>query len=82
MNSREDHDILVSLSRNRIPNISFIVSALGQVVILGTLAGVLKAWKSEYSVENNTKALSALLAILGGICCALWSFHLLPSFSA
>ena len=63
----KEHAQLVSLSRNRILNISSLVSLVGEVVILAIIVGILKAVKSEETTENNTRAFSILLAFSGGI---------------
>ena len=63
----KEHAQLVSLSRNRILNISSLVSLVGEVIILAIIVGILKAVKSEETTENNTRAFSILLAFSGGI---------------
>jgi len=52
------------------------VSSAGEVLILGIMIGILRAVKSDLSVENNTKAFSVLLAFSGGI----WLLCAIPWF--
>ena len=64
-----EHEKFKSLSRNRISNISFTISSLGEVIILAVMVGILRALKSDASVANNTKAFSVLIAFSGGVWC-------------
>jgi hypothetical protein len=64
-----EHADYESIARNRISNISFAVSSAGEIVILAIMVGILKALKSDASVENNTKAFSVLIAFAGGVWC-------------
>jgi len=68
--SFDQHSRFESLERNRVSNISFVVSSAGEVFILGIMIGILRAVKSDVSVENNTMAFSVLLAFSGGIWCS------------
>jgi len=70
--SIDEHSRFESLQRNRVSNISLVVNSAGEVLILGIMIGILKAVKSDVSVENNTTAFRVLLAFSGGIWC---SFH-------
>ena len=63
----KEHAQLESLSRNRVLNISALVSLIGEIFILAIMVGILKAVKSEETTENNTRAFSILLAFSGGI---------------
>nr|GAT54597.1 predicted protein [Mycena chlorophos] len=74
--SVEEHAKLTSLSRNRISNISFAVSSLGEIVILAIMVGILKGVHSDASTENNTKAFSILIAFAGGA----WALCAIPWF--
>ena len=65
-----------SLQRNRVSNISFTVSSVGEVVILAIIVGILKGIKSDASVENNTKAFSVLIAFSGGVFCTCFTLKL------
>jgi hypothetical protein len=66
---KTEHEKFESLSRNRISNISFTISSLGEVITLTVMVGILKALKSDASIANNTKAFSILIAFSGGIWC-------------
>jgi len=68
--SIDEHSRFESLERNRVSNISLVVNSVGEVIILGIMIGILKAVKSDVSVENNTKAFNVLLAFSGGIWCS------------
>ena len=59
-----------SLALNRVSNISLAISSAGEVLILAIMIGILKALKSDASVENNTKAFNVLLAFSGGVWCS------------
>ncbi|KAJ6532670.1 MFS general substrate transporter [Mycena vulgaris] len=72
----EEHTTLTSLSRNRISNMSFAISSLGEIVVLAIMVGILKGVKSDDSTENNTKAFSILIAFSG----AVWLVCALPWF--
>ncbi|KAG6915764.1 hypothetical protein DXG01_009969 [Tephrocybe rancida] len=75
--SIEEHAKLESLSRNRISNMSFTISSVGEVIILAVMVGILKGVKSDESTENNTKAFSILIAFSGGVwllCAIPWFF--------
>ena len=69
IHSLSDHADHESIARNRISNISFAVCSAGEIVILAIMVGILKAIKSDESVENNTKAFSVLIAFSGGVWC-------------
>ncbi|KAJ7745671.1 MFS general substrate transporter [Mycena metata] len=71
-----EHTLLTSLSRNRISNISFTISSLGEIVVLAIMVGILKAVKSDESTANNTKAFSILIAFSG----AVWLVCAVPWF--
>lgn len=60
-----DHSRFESLSRNRVSNVSFAVSSLGETFILAMMVGILEAMKAEDSSENNTRAFSVLIAFSG-----------------
>lgn len=68
--SLDAHTRFESLARNRVSNISFAISSAGEVLILAIIVGILKAVKSDASVENNTKAFNVLLAFCGGVWCS------------
>ncbi|KAF7336879.1 Autophagy-related protein [Mycena venus] len=72
----EEHARLTSLSRNRISNLSFTISSLGEIVVLAIMVGILKGVRSDDSTENNTKAFSILIAFAG----AVWFICALPWF--
>ncbi|KAJ7238591.1 autophagy-related protein 22-like protein [Mycena haematopus] len=72
----EDHTLLTSLSRNRISNMSFTISSLGEIVVLAIMVGILKGVKSDASTTNNTKAFSVLIAFSG----AVWLVCAVPWF--
>ena len=63
----EKHADFESLARNRVSNVSFAVSSVGEIVILAIMVGILKAVKSDESTANNTKAFSILIAFSGGV---------------
>jgi Vacuole effluxer Atg22 like len=63
-----EHAQLESMARNRISNVSLVVSSAGEVVILLIMICILKATKSDANVENNTRAFSVLIAFSGGMC--------------
>lgn len=70
--SQDEHNTLDSLSRNRLSNVSFAVSSLGELVILLISIGLLKG--INYS-DNNTAALSIFSAYSGGwwlVCAIPW----------
>ncbi|KIJ67024.1 hypothetical protein HYDPIDRAFT_109018 [Hydnomerulius pinastri MD-312] len=74
--SLDDHAAFESLSRNRVSNISFTVSSVGEVFILAIMVGILEGLKAGDSTENNTKAFSVLIAFSG----AVWLLCALPWF--
>ncbi|KAH0832897.1 MFS general substrate transporter [Lanmaoa asiatica] len=74
--SADEHAAFESLSRNRVSNISFTVSSVGEVFILIIMVGILEGMKAEENTENNTKAFSALIAFSG----AVWLTCALPWF--
>jgi len=74
--SIDEHSRFESLQRNRVSNISLVVNSIGEVIILSIMIGILKAVKSDVSVENNTKAFNVLLAFSGGI----WLLCAIPWF--
>jgi ABC-type dipeptide/oligopeptide/nickel transport system permease component len=63
----QEHELVASLSRNRILNTSFIVSSLGQAIILGIVIGIIKALGADKSIENNTRSFSIVIAFFGGV---------------
>ncbi|KAL4064455.1 autophagy-related protein 22-like protein [Scleroderma citrinum] len=72
----EEHAKFESLSRNRVSNVSFAVSSVGEVFILVIMIGILEGMKAGESTENNTKAFSVLIAFSG----AVWLLCALPWF--
>ncbi|KAF8485995.1 MFS general substrate transporter, partial [Russula ochroleuca] len=72
----DEHFRFESLARNRVSNISLTISSVGEVLILAIMIGILKAVKSDRSVENNTKAFNVLLAFSGGV----WLLCAIPWF--
>jgi hypothetical protein len=68
--SPDKHFRFESLARNRVSNLSLAIGSAGEVLILAIMVGILKAVKSDASVENNTKAFSVLLAFSGGMACS------------
>ncbi|KAF8627990.1 hypothetical protein AX15_004117 [Amanita polypyramis BW_CC] len=71
-----EHEKFMSLSRNRISNVAFTISSVGEVIILVIMVGILKGLKSDASVKNNTKAFSVLIAFSGGV----WALCAIPWF--
>jgi hypothetical protein len=65
--SLDKHSQFESLQRNRVSNISLVICSTGEVFILAIMIGILRAVKSDASVENNTKAFNVLLAFSGGV---------------
>jgi len=74
--SIDEHTSFESLQRNRVSNMSLVVNSVGEVIILGIMIGILKAVKSDVSIENNTKAFRVLLAFSGGV----WLLCAIPWF--
>lgn len=74
--SWDEHAEFESLSRNRVSNISFTVSSIGEILILVVMVGILEGLKAGDSTANNTKAFSVLIAFSG----ALWLLCALPWF--
>ncbi|KAK0204936.1 autophagy-related protein 22-like protein [Desarmillaria ectypa] len=74
--SQQDHELVTSLAKNRISNISFAVCSAGEIIILAVMVGILKGLRSEENTENNTKAFSVLIAFSGGV----WLLCALPWF--
>ncbi|KAJ3720826.1 MFS general substrate transporter [Lentinula guzmanii] len=72
----EAHAKFISLSRNRVSNISFTIQSLGEVLILAVMVGILKGLNSDSSTEANTMAFSVLIAFSGGV----WLLVALPWF--
>ncbi|KAF8434079.1 MFS general substrate transporter [Boletus edulis BED1] len=72
----DEHAAFESLSRNRVSNISFTVSSVGEIFILVIMVGILEGLKAGESTENNTKAFSVLIAFSG----AVWLACALPWF--
>lgn len=67
--SSDEHAEFESLSRNRVSNISFTVSSLGEILILVVMVGILEGLKAGSSTANNTKAFSVLIAFSGALWC-------------
>ena len=67
--SADEHAAFESLSRNRVSNISFTVSSVGETLILVIMVGILEGMKAGESTENNTKAFSVLIAFSGAAWC-------------
>lgn len=65
--SADEHAAFESLSRNRVSNISFTVSSVGEIFILVIMVAILEGLKAGESVENNTKAFSVLIAFSGAV---------------
>ncbi|KAG1759193.1 MFS general substrate transporter, partial [Suillus occidentalis] len=74
--SWDEHAEFESLSRNRVSNISFTISSIGEILILVVMVGILEGLKAGDSTANNTKAFSVLIAFSG----ALWLLCALPWF--
>ncbi|KIK95280.1 hypothetical protein PAXRUDRAFT_141029 [Paxillus rubicundulus Ve08.2h10] len=72
----DEHAAFESLSRNRVSNISFTVSSVGEIFVLVIMVGILEGMKAGDSTENNTRAFSALIAFSG----AVWLICALPWF--
>lgn len=72
--SADEHAALESLFRNKVSNISFTVSSVGEIFILVIMVGILEGMKAGESTENNTKAFSALIAFSGAVWCKLPEF--------
>ncbi|KIJ07753.1 hypothetical protein PAXINDRAFT_164557 [Paxillus involutus ATCC 200175] len=72
----DGHTAFESLSRNRVSNISFAVSSVGEIFVLVIMVGILEGMKAGDSTENNTRAFSALIAFSG----AVWLICALPWF--
>ncbi|KIJ12784.1 hypothetical protein PAXINDRAFT_181474 [Paxillus involutus ATCC 200175] len=72
----DEHAAFESLSRNRVSNISFAVSSVGELFVLVIMVGILEGMKAGDSTENNTREMSALLAFSG----AVWLICALPWF--
>ncbi|KZT01399.1 uncharacterized protein LAESUDRAFT_739186 [Laetiporus sulphureus 93-53] len=72
----EEHSNYVSLARNRVSNISFTISSVGEIIILVIMVGIIEGLKVDASTENNTKAFSVLIAFSGGV----WLLCALPWF--
>lgn len=53
------------LARNRLANVSFFVCSVGELVILGILAGILQGVIND-EPDSNTKALSIVCAYSAG----------------
>ncbi|KAG1750878.1 hypothetical protein EDB19DRAFT_1825107 [Suillus lakei] len=66
--SWDEHAEFESLSRNRVSNISFTISSLGEILILVIMVGILEGLEAGDSTANNTKAFSVFIAFSG----ALW----------
>ncbi|KDN49206.1 hypothetical protein K437DRAFT_245262 [Tilletiaria anomala UBC 951] len=64
------------LMRNRISNISFAVSSLGELVLLAIIQGILIGIRADADQESNTRALSIIIAFSGGA----WTLTALPWF--
>jgi hypothetical protein len=65
--SLDEYTKFESLNRNRISNVSFAVSSVGEFIILAVMVGILKGLRSDDSTENNTKAFSVLIAFSGAV---------------
>ncbi|KAJ8587711.1 MFS general substrate transporter [Rhizopogon salebrosus TDB-379] len=74
--SVDEHASFESLSRNRVSNISFTVSSLGEILILILMVGIIEGLNAGDSTANNTKAFSVLIAFSG----AVWLLCALPWF--
>jgi uncharacterized membrane protein len=67
--SADEHASFESLSRNRVSNISFTVSSLGEILILILMVGIIEGLNAGDSTANNTKAFSVLIAFSGAVWC-------------
>ncbi|KIK32053.1 hypothetical protein CY34DRAFT_102312, partial [Suillus luteus UH-Slu-Lm8-n1] len=74
--SWDEHAEFESLSCNRVSNISFMISSIGEILILVIMVGILKGLKAGNSTTNNTKVFSVLIAFSS----ALWLLCVLPWF--
>ncbi|KAG0706740.1 MFS general substrate transporter [Suillus ampliporus] len=74
--SWDEHAEFESLSRNRVSNISFTVSSLGEILILVVMVGIIEGLKAGDNTANNTKTFSVLIAFSG----AIWLLCALPWF--
>lgn len=72
--SWDEHAEFESLSRNRVSNISFTISSIGEILILVVMVGILEGLKAGDSTANNTKAFSVLIAFSGALWCELISW--------
>jgi len=64
--SQRTHDTVDMLSRNRLANVSFFISSVGELVILAILAGILEGVITS-DPDSNTKALSIVCAYSAGV---------------
>ena len=55
------------LARNRLANVSFFVSSVGELVVLAILAGILEGIVKPDDIESNTRALSVVCAYSAGV---------------
>jgi hypothetical protein len=72
--SRKTHDTHDTLARNRLANVSFFVCSIGELVVLGILAGILQAIIDPNDPQSNTRALSVVCAYSAGV----WSEWVSP----
>jgi len=71
-----EHAALESLQRNRLSNMSLVVSSIGEVIILAIMVGILKGINADASVDNNTRGFSAIIAFSA----AAWLACAIPWF--
>lgn len=67
LSSRKTHDNIDMLARNRLANVSFFVCSVGELIVLGILAGILQAIVIPGDTDSNTRALSVVCAYSAGV---------------
>ena len=67
MPSRQTHDDLDMITRNRLADVSFFVSSCGELVVLAILAGILEGVIKADDTDSNTRALSIVCAYSAGV---------------
>lgn len=72
----EKYSLLEVMSINRISNIAFTVSSVGELIVLAVIQGMLYGIHADRDEQSNTTALSAVVAFSAGV----WVLCAIPWF--
>lgn len=72
----DKYSLLETMSINRISNVAFTVSSVGELVVLAVIQGMLYGIHADRDEQSNTTALSAVVAFSAGV----WVLCAIPWF--